>query len=426
MPELGDYILNFAMVIATVWFVNRFWGSFFERKKTSFLFVAVNILYCVFQMIRQSNKGHIDIIQTILNIILILIIAISGYRCAGKKKYFLLLLFYSSWSLLEELVYFFLRNIQIEQWDRNEIGVIISNILMIILIYIISVVWHKRNSEFMPDKFYLFLLLLPIGSIYIAINEFYSSNNKVSSIITISILILFNVIIFEIYIKMNELFAYEKEKTMYEQQLDIISYNTFEQKKIMEDFHEEKHNLVNELIALRGGIERCDREEAIKNLNKIIKQCHHVETVSNSGNSTVDAIINFKYAVAKEYGIEFSLKIFIPEELPIAQCDIGVVLGNAIDNAIEAVKDCKNKEKVIEISMGVKKEAWVLVIRNPYEHELKKDKTGMLLTTKQEKRIHGYGIKSIMRVAEEYQGEAIIDTENGLFSLTLVINFGEF
>lgn len=426
MPELGDYILNFAMVIATVWFVNRFWGSFFERKKTSFLFVAVNILYCVFQMIRQSNKGHIDIIQTILNIILILIIAISGYRCAGKKKYFLLLLFYSSWSLLEELVYFFLRNIQIEQWDRNEIGVIISNILMIILIYIISVVWHKRNSEIMPDKFYLFLLLLPIGSIYIAINEFYSSNNKVSSIITISILILFNVIIFEIYIKMNELFAYEKEKTMYEQQLDIISYNTFEQKKIMEDFHEEKHNLVNELIALRGGIERCDREEAIKNLNKIIKQCHHVETVSNSGNSTVDAIINFKYAVAKEYGIEFSLKIFIPEELPIAQCDIGVVLGNAIDNAIEAVKDCKNKEKVIEISMGVKKEAWVLVIRNPYEHELKKDKTGMLLTTKQEKRIHGYGIKSIMRVAEEYQGEAIIDTENGLFSLTLVINFGEF
>ena len=87
----------------------------------------------------------------------------------------------------------------------------------------------------------------------------------------------------------------------------------------------------------------------IKNLNKIINNCHYVEAVSNSGNSTVDAIINFKYAVAREYGIEFCFNIFIPEELPIEQCDIGVVLGNAIDNAIEAVRECKNKEKIIPI-----------------------------------------------------------------------------
>lgn len=307
MFNLGNYILNFFMTIAAVWIVNRFWGSFFVRKKNSILFVIVNIFYFTFQMARQCNRGNIDIIETIINILLILIIAICGYNCAGKKKYFLLLLFYSIWSLLEEVIFFLLRNIQVEHWSRNEIGVVISNILMIILVYIISVVWHNRNSEFMPNNFYLFLLLIPIGSIYIAINEFYSKNNKISSIITISILILFNVVIFEIYIKMNEMFMYEKEKTVYAQQIDIISYNTLEQQKIMEDFHEEKHNLINELIALKGGIEKCDRENVIKNLNKIINNCHYVEAVSNSGNSTVDAIINFKYAVAREYGIEFCL-----------------------------------------------------------------------------------------------------------------------
>lgn len=426
MFEIGNYILYFVMVIVAVWIVNRFWGSFFVRKKSSILFVIVNIFYGIFQMIRQCNKGNIDMIQTVLNIILILIIAVCGYSCAGKKKYFLLLLFYSVWSLLEEFVYFLLRNIQIEQWSRNEIGVVISNILMIILVYIISVVCYKRNSEFIPNNFYLYLLLIPIGSIYIAINEFYSKNSKISSMITISILILFNVVIFEIYIKINEFFAYEKEKTVYAQQLDIISYNTLEQQKMMEDFHEEKHNLINELIVLKGGIENSDRENVIKNLNKIINNCHYVETVSNSGNSTVDSIINFKYAVAREYGIEFCLKIFIPDELPIEQCDIGVVLGNAIDNAIEAVRECKNKEKVIEITMGVKKEAWVLVIKNPYEHEIKKDRTGMLLSTKQEKHRHGYGLKSIMRIAEEYQGEAIVDVDQGIFSLTLVLNFRDF
>ena len=50
----------------------------------------------------------------------------------------------------------------------------------------------------------------------------------------------------------------------------------------------------------------------------------------------------------------------------------------------------------------------------------------MLLSTKQEKHRHGYGLKSIMRIAEEYQGEAVIDVENGVFSLTLVLNFRDF
>jgi hypothetical protein len=424
--EIGNFILYFAMVIATVWIVNRFWGIFFVRKKSSISFVIVNIIYGIFQMIRQCNKGNIDIIQTILNIFLILIIAVFGYSCAGKRKYFLLLLFYSVWSLLEEFIYFLLKNIPIEQWELNEIGVAISNIIMIILVYVISLISYRRNNEFFPNNFYFYLLLIPLGSIYIAIQEFYSMNSKISSMITISILIIFNVLIFEIYIKINESFACEKEKTVYEQQVDIISYNTLEQRKMMEDFNEEKHNLINELIVLKSEIENSDREKVIKNLNKIIKNFNQVETISNSGNSTVDSIINFKYAIAREYGIEFCLKIFIPDELPIEQSDIGVVLGNAIDNAIEAVKKCKNKEKVIEIIMGVKKEAWVLVIKNPYEHEIKKDRMGRFQTTKEEKHGHGYGLKSIMRIAEEYQGEAIVDVDNSIFTLTLVLNFRDF
>ena len=56
-------------------------------------------------------------------------------------------------------------------------------------------------------------------------------------------------------------------------------------------------------------------------------------------------------------------------------CDIGIALGNALDNAIEAVRDCRQHQKVIEISMGVKKQALVMLIKNPYEHVLKNDRS---------------------------------------------------
>lgn len=423
MYELGNCILNIVMVIAAAWIVNRFWGSFFEKKKASFLSIIVWILYCIIQLLLLSNRGSINLIETFSNIVLVLLIAVFGFECGGKKKYFLLLVFCSVWSLLEEFVFFLISGAQSRQESIDVMGVVISNILMIILIYIVSIIRNEKSGEIIPNNFYLFLLLIPVGSIYIAINEFYSQNNRFSTMVTISILLLFNVVIFEIYIKMNEMFLYEKEKTVYAQQLEIISSNTVEQEKIMEEFHEEKHNLINELIVLKGGIENDDKETVIRNLNKIINNCNIVESISNSGNSTVDAIINFKYAVAKEYGIDFRLKIFIPSELPIEPCEMGVVLGNAIDNAIEAVKECKAKEKVIEISMGIKKESCIIVIKNLYENKIKRNKRGRILSTKREEHRHGhgYGLKSIEKIAEEYWGEVIVDIKDNIFSLTVIL-----
>lgn len=425
MYNIENVIINLVVSITAVWIVNRFWKSFFEKKKTSFISLAICVLYCGFQILFQCKRGNINLLLSLINVVLILLMAVCRYHCEGKRKYFLLFLFYSVWTLLEEFVFFLLRVLSVEQHNQYIECVVISNILMIIFVYVVSAMWNKVDGEMLPNKFYLFLLLIPIGSIYIAVNEFYDRNNRLSSTIIMSILLLFNVIIFEIYIKTNEVFMYEKERTIYAQQVGIISENTIEQKKMLEDFHEEKHNLINELVVLRGSIEDGDKESAIRNLNKIIHNCSNTESVSNSGNSTVDAIINFKYTTARENGIDFRLKIFIPTELPIEQCDIGVVLGNSIDNAIEAVRKCETSKKVIEISMGVKKEAWIIVIKNPYEEEIKRDRNGKILSTKTRKYRCGYGLKSIERIVEKYQGEVIIDTENEKFSLTMVLNFGE-
>lgn len=426
MFNIGNSIINLVISLTAVWIVNRFWKSFFEKKRTSFISVAVCVLYCGFQILFQCKRGNINLFLSFINVILVLLMAVCRYHCAGKRKYFLLLLYFSVGTLLEELVFFLLRVLGVEQHNQYIECAVISNILMIIFVYVVSAMWNKVDGEMIPNKFYLFLLIIPMGSIYISFNEFYGRNNGLSSTIIVSILLLFNVVIFEIYIKTNEVFMYEKERTVYAQQVGIVSENMIEQKKMLEEFQVEKHNMINELVVLRGNIENGDRESAIRNLNKIIHNWSNTENILNSGNSTVDAIINFKYTTAKEYGIDFRLKVFIPNELPIEQSDVGVVLGNAIDNAIEAVRKCESSKKVIEISMGVKKEAWVVVIKNPYETEIKRDRNGNILSTKTKEYRRGYGLKSIERIIEKYQGEIIIDTEHGRFSLTMVLNFEEF
>lgn len=423
MYSIGYFILNIAMAVSTLWIVDRFWSSFFEKRK-NLLSAMVWLCFMLWQFVFMWNKGDIHINIAIVNIALLLLIAVFCYQGMGKEKYFLLAVLYSVWALAEVLVFYLIRNVPMEQDQIDIIGSVVSRIITIIFVHMFPTMRKEQKYSCIPTQYYFFLLLVPVGSIYIAIIEFYLIGNTFFSLTTVSVLLVFNVGIFEMYAKLNEVFKNDTEKTVYAQQLEIISKSTEEQKKMMAEFHEEKHNLTNELIALKNGIEMSDKETAIKNLNKIIKSSNLTENICSSGNSTVDAIVNFKYAVAKECGIKFLLKIFIPEEMPINQCDIGVVLGNAIDNAIEATKECSINEKVIEIILGVKKEALVVIVKNPYEHQLNMDRNGNILSTKKENKRHGFGLNSINRITEEYDGAMILDFGHNRFSLTATMNFG--
>lgn len=334
--------------------------------------------------------------------VLLLNIAMWGYRSTGKEKCFLSVMLCALWLLMEMFTFVMISGVPMEHESQDVLGTIISKMLMIVLVYTISVFWSKRYDEAVSGHFYFYFLFLPGGSIFIALSLFYSEGNRFLSTLSVSVLLLFNVVVFEIYMKMNELFMQEKERIIYAKQSEIISANTEEQKKMIEDFHEEKHNLVNQLIVLKSEVEKCETEEVIRNLNKIIKNCHYTDSISECGNTTIDAIINFKYTVAREWGIDFRLKIFVPEDLPIEQRDLGVVLGNALDNAMEAVRKCTREDKIIDISMGTKKSALILVMKNPYEQPIARDRRGIILSSKDKKGRHGYGLKSIMKIASKY------------------------
>ena len=143
MHDFGNYILNIAMTIATVWIVKWFWGSFFEKSKKSIWSTVMWITFCVFLLFFQYNSGDVNIGITFLNVILILGIAICGYNCRGKQKYFLVIIFCAVWSLLEVFVFFMLSNLPIQQENLNLLGIVISKIFMIICVYVMSVCGAK-------------------------------------------------------------------------------------------------------------------------------------------------------------------------------------------------------------------------------------------------------------------------------------------
>ena len=97
----------------------------------------------------------------------------------------------------------------------------------------------------------------------------------------------------------------------------MLSKNTEEQKKMMEVFYREKHNWMNELIVLKNSLGSSDENMVSEEIDRIIHICNAVDKISDSGNSIIDAVLNAKYSMAKELGIDFKVKVFVPEELPI-------------------------------------------------------------------------------------------------------------
>lgn len=417
MYNVGNLIFDATMVVATLWIVNKYLGIF-NKKRQNIMSVSIWILFAIFQVYVQINSGIASIWTTIISIGLVILISLFGYTNKGKKSILEVCFLYVVWVLIEIMISFCVNLLPLDENHSVMAGNIISKIIMIIGVYVFSIMWEKTDNNFIPARYYVGLLFVPIGSIYIAVNEFYSINNMkevLPSMVTFSILLLFNIIILEIYSKISENFIMEKEKAIYTQQINIMAINTEEQKKVMENFHREKHDWINELIALKNEIEYENKDVVLQNIDRIIQNCQFGEAISDTGNKCIDALINVKYTTAKEKGIDFILKIFIPEELPINQCDMGIVLGNILDNAIEATEKCNSSAKKIEIIMGIKKEALVLVVKNPLAGSLKRNKDGKLLSTKEDSKRHGYGINSVIKVARKYNGDVIIEEEGGEF-----------
>lgn len=429
MYNIQNAIFCFSMVVATAWIVDRFLRIFLQKKKQTALSFTLWTFFIIFQFLVEMQSGTASVWTTLISILAVWLISITNYHQNKKANLYIVILLYAVWTLIEMLVFYAMEVLPIERQSTHMIGTAVSKIFMIITIYLLSVYWKKKNNKFVPLSYDIVLLLIPAGSMYIAVTEFFASENGnriIEPMITFSILLLFNVIVFEIYSKLSENFMLENEKTVYEQQLAMMNRNTAEQKKMMEDFREEKHNLINELIVLKDCIERSEKSKALEELKRIMHAFPGNSKISNCGNSTVDALINFKNLTAEKAGVELKLKIFIPENLPIDQCDLGVVIGNAVDNAIEAAEQYDGDDKFVEISMGVKKEALVLIIKNPFQNEIWEDKQGNLLSTKKDGSRHGYGVKSIRRVAEKYNGEVLVETESQLFIMTVIMNLGNF
>lgn len=186
-----------------------------------------------------------------------------------------------------------------------------------------------------------------------------------------------------------------------------------------------KHNMKNNLVSILAYAENGDNEKIIRFVNEIMEEGGiKTSTVTNSGNIVIDSLIGYWYVEAKKVGIDFSVNLNIPMEMPFRGADICLILGNLLENAVEAAQKAEGK-KYIRFHMKYDKNNLLLFVENNYKGVLIKTKDKRLKSTKTDAGNHGVGLSSVYRIAAKYHGVVTIDDDVANRFLIRVVLYGK-
>lgn len=217
----------------------------------------------------------------------------------------------------------------------------------------------------------------------------------------------------------------QKERSHLQRELDGIHAVFRQQKKqyevtrdTIETINRKCHDLKHQIRILRETSNEKEKEEYFDEIENAIMI---YDTALATGNRALDTVLMEKGMFCQNHGIQWSCMAdgknlgFMKAE------DIYAMFGNALDNAVRAVLELKDKEKrVISAKIIYQDHILVIQIQNYYEGVLQME-DGLPLTTKKNKVDHGYGMKSIRYTAEKYNGTITTQTADQIFTLQILI-----
>lgn len=237
----------------------------------------------------------------------------------------------------------------------------------------------------------------------------HSNRANIQSAVTAVILLGVNVLVFYIYIKLADDLQLRRMTSVYEQQLDLCERHQQERELSILQLRDVRHNMKNNLVSILAYAENGDNEKIIRFVNEIMEEGGiKTSTVTNSGNIVIDSLIGYWYVEAKKVGIDFSVNLNISMEMPFRGADICLILGNLLENAVEAAQKVEGK-KYIRLHMKYDKNNLLLFVANNYKGVLIKTKDKRLKSTKTDAGNHGVGLSTVYRIAAKYHGVVTID-----------------
>ncbi|MDE6852460.1 MAG: GHKL domain-containing protein [Lachnospiraceae bacterium] len=221
--------------------------------------------------------------------------------------------------------------------------------------------------------------------------------------------------------------TYEKnlklEQQIYQEQVNQTQLDLSTQ--AMENIRSWKHDYKNHMVTITALAEQERCSDLLEYLNKLQENLPDYFINVTSGNTAIDAIVTNKLLLAKQAGISFHHMILLPSELPLSSLECTAILGNLLDNSLEACRKLTEQKNGISpwIRLNIKLFRSMLQIQviNSSDGNYHLTPENQLLTTKKDTLFHGYGLQHIRDIVDQQKGILEIKPEKNQFSVNILI-----
>lgn len=315
---------------------------------------------------------------------------------------FLFILFYSE-ELLQSKINYFLGNITIFIFSFI-LGFILLNNNDYILVTIIFTSLNYLLILFLRKQKNLFVYLIEIIFMILCVYVYLLSYQWY-----ILFIVMTQVIMNEYIHKLNQT-HYEMNTKDF--QSNVMMHHYEEVKTVYLNMRGWRHDYHNHLQTIKAYLQMGELEQIDHYLLELEEDLDKVDTLIKSGNLMCDAILNSKLSLALNKNIRLNHTVAVPECISVSDLDLCVILGNLLDNAIEACMKVNENDRFIRIYMSILKQQLYISITNSALEDLNFNERNYI----SEKRgNHGHGMKRVKLTVDKYNGYLNLQNEPGVF-----------
>lgn len=226
---------------------------------------------------------------------------------------------------------------------------------------------------------------------------------------------------------MFHFFKNRNQKRILEAQNDLIEKHCDEVENMYRQMRGWRHDYRNHMLMIQNFLESGQIDQCKDYVTQLGADLQTVDTVIKTGNVMLDAILNSKLSLAQSRSIAVNAKAAVPGNLQITDVDLCVLIGNLLDNAIEACSripdDHKPEDKpFLRVYIGMKGNQLYICITNTV-YGRAKQVDGRFVTSKRSDG-HGLGLMRIDKICQKYDGYIHRGSEEGAFSTEILLPVG--
>lgn len=452
-------ILLFSLLWRKVYPAEPFWCPFrIEDRKKRTLTIGVGLGLVIINLILGVLLDCPATFRYLFSAVLLLGYSVLIHRKNAGKTLFVLSLFYNlrslsfliATSLYQRIADVLIGNVDFEQADyliKLSQRVILSQCLLLVaysccfvlLVLLLNKIIRQEISMRWQDV--CFLSILNIVGIMLAkmvvdlmqvkirqeVFLLYDDRQEMLWKLPLLAILLYMGELSAIYIYQKNL-ELQKEKEQHfieEQQVKAMKRRLEEAEQFYGSIRKVRHEMKNHMMNIKGLVAGEQYEAVDSYIARLDKTIQELDYKYVTGNPVTDVIINDKYRMAEKLGIAFELDFHYTEEDGIPVFDMGIILNNLLDNAIEAGRKVEEGQRYIRLSLRRKQSFLLLEVENRFDGILSWQEGGLPKTTKtgeqEEVPEHGLGLKNVKETAERYFGGMDIKVNGDLFRIVVML-----